>query len=333
MIAFVQWVFVQSTSSPLRIDQWLTIGLLAVVFGLEGSFQPVPKELLTPIFLPQIAMADVPVPIDATLVENSASPSTQLTAKSYIVVDLDSAAVLASHEPDKALYPASTTKMLTALIASTTFSLDEVWELTAEDLIEYSTVGFQIGDKVRVQEVLAALLIQSDNAAAETVARRFPGGKVGILTAMSRWASHHGMTHQIFIDPAGFDVDTQLVSARDLAIVAKELLKQPLLAELVAQPLTTITVMRQDIPKQLLVKNTNHLLTRFSDSNGLKVYGVKTGTTPAAGEVLVTAARKQGKSVIVVVMGSQDRFTETTQLLQMTYQQYNWVSADQFVKN
>jgi serine-type D-Ala-D-Ala carboxypeptidase (penicillin-binding protein 5/6) len=326
-------VSVQMTDSPLRIDQWFTVGLLVVVFSLEGSFQPVPKELLTPIFLPQIAMADVPVSTDTSAAVAVASPSSQLTAKSYIVVDLDSGAVLASHEPDKALYPASTTKMLTAMIAASTFSLDEVWELTAEDLIEYSTVGFQIGDKVQVKDVMAALLIQSDNAAAEALSRRFPGGKVGILTAMSRWASHHGMTHQIFIDPAGFDVDTQLVSARDLAIMAKELLKQPLLAELIAQPLTSITVMRQDNPRQLVVKNTNHLLTRFSDPNDLQVYGVKTGTTPAAGEVLVTAAKKYGKSIIVVVMGSQDRFTETTQLLVTTYQNYAWFEPTQLLLN
>ncbi len=315
---------VQSTDSTLRIDQWLTIGLLMVVFALEGAYEPVPKDFLRPIVVPQIAMAMVPVQTKLPIL----LPATDITAKSYIVVDLDSAAVLASREPDAAMYPASTTKMVTALIAASTFSPTEVWELTADDLKEKSAAGFQVGDKVRVGDILAALLIQSDNAAAELLANRFPGGKLGMLTAMSRWASYHGMTHQIFIDPAGFDADSQLVSARDLSIVAKELLQQPLLADLVSQTDFTLTIQRQTRTILLPLKNTNHLLGQIPGKDGIRIYGIKTGTTVAAGEVLVTAAESRGHTLIVVLMGSEDRFAETAYLLNSTYQNYSWHSAE-----
>ena len=306
-----------ATESALRLDQWLAVSLFSVVLLLQGIVQPVPTEFLNLTVVPQIPMADMPVSNST----DTAQKSPSLTAEAFIVVDAVSASLLVEGNADKALYPASTTKLVTALLAAEAFNPDETWQLQPGEIVEYSTTGLRSGDELQVRSLMAALLIESDNAAAELFAHRYPGGRQAFISAMQRYAQQKHLTHTQFVNPAGFDDPLQQLSATDLAILAREVMRVPWLLELTAVPQTKISLKRQGQPIELSLINTNKLL-----NSPLGIKGIKTGTTPAAGEVLVTLVENNTHPLLVVVMGSQDRFSDTRQLIQWVQTTYSWRS-------
>lgn len=303
------------TVSALRLDQWLSIALFSVVLLLHGTVSQVPTEYLNLTIAPQLAMVPIPLPAQ----QLSVAEFPHLSAESYVVVDVASATLLAEKNLDKALYPASTTKLVTALLAAQAFDPNETWQLQAEEMTERSTTGFQVGDTVRVSSLMAALLIESDNAAAEIFAHRYPGGRQAFISAMERYAQTKHLSHTQFMNPAGFDDPLQQLSALDLVILAREVMKVPWLLELTSFSQARIELTRNEQPIQLSLINTNKLL-----NSPLGIKGIKTGTTPAAGEVLVSLIENNDHPLLVVVMGSQNRFSETRQIIQWVQATYSW---------
>ena len=304
-----------ATESSLRLDQWLSLAFFSLVLLAQGIVVQVPTEYLQLTIVPQLGMS--PIPLHTQQDSEVAFP--QLSAESYVVVDVESATLLAEKNPDAALYPASTTKLVTALLAAETFDPDETWQLNAEEMIEQSTTGLQIGDKVSVRSLMAALLIESDNAAAEIFAHRYPGGRQAFISAMEHYAQTKQLSHTQFRNPAGFDDPLQQLSAIDLVILAREVMKVPWLLELTSFSQAKIELTRKGQIIQLSLVNTNKLL-----NSPLGIKGIKTGTTPAAGEVLVSLIENKEHPLLVVVMGSQNRFSDTRQILQWVQATYSW---------
>lgn len=305
------------SDSAVRFDQWLSLGLFSIVLLLHGSVRPVPQEFLHLRVVPQIQMAEMPVAEQ----QHATALLPEVTAQAYTVVDIASSTVLVSKQADEALYPASTTKLLTALVAAEQFQQDEVWQLQQVEMTEYSTVGLRAGDRITVRALMMALLIESDNAAAEIFASRYPGGREAFITAMREYAQSKHLSRTEFVSPAGFDDPLQQITAMDLVILAREVMKKPWLLELTSMARAQIELNRAGQHIQLLAINTNKLLT-----SPLGVVGIKTGTTPAAGEVLVSLVKNQGHPLLVVVMGSHARFSDTQQLILWTQKTYSWQS-------
>ncbi|MBD3250153.1 MAG: hypothetical protein GF381_01100 [Candidatus Pacebacteria bacterium] len=240
-----------------------------------------------------------------------------LTTQAYLVTDLQSACPLLQYNQDKKLYPASTVKLMTALVARETFHQELVLMVQPGLFVEGHSVGFVEGEKISVSSLIKALLINSGNDAAVILARHHPHGQAGFVKAMNQKAQDLGLNSTYFVNPSGLDHSAQQTTARDLTILAKEVLKDPFLASLVATPKTKITDLSGLLSHELF--NTNQLLIERTD-----VFGLKTGTTELAGQVLITLVERDGHQVLIVVMGSEDRYADTTRLIDQTFSEYQW---------
>lgn len=241
-----------------------------------------------------------------------------LSAQAVFVVDVDSAAPLLAKDPVTPHYPASTTKLMTALVAYRTFPLTKMITITDAAESQGTVIGLLPSEQVTVQSLLTGLLIQSGNDAAFALGSAYPFGYPGFVTAMNQTAGELGMLNSHYTNPSGLDEEGQYMSARDLSVLVRAIIQQPLLKQFITTQRTSVRGQlladKREVTHQLL--NTHALLGRDP-----RVRGGKTGTTPEAGEVLVTLAQIANHEVVIVVMGSQDRYGETKQIL-------NWLEAN-----
>lgn len=253
--------------------------------------------------------------INQVLLENF---SKTITAKSAYVEDLDTGTVLFERNSERILLPASTTKLMTALVILEEFQIDEI--ITVPELPK--VVGlkheFTPGEQLTVGSLLQAALIQSSNDAAYILAVSSSRGFEGFVTRMNEKAAELHLEHTKYKNPAGFDDDTQRSSARDLVILSKIFMQNEFLASVVATKEAVITDVSGEY--EYYLRSTHELLG--SDPT---VVGIKTGTTEGAAQVLITQFNRDGHNIIVVVMGSDDRYLETTQIINWIFSAYEWV--------
>lgn len=244
-----------------------------------------------------------------------------LSAKASVVVRVEDGAVLFAENADEPLPPASTVKILTALTALRYARPETIVTVQPEDEVdpvEESSMGLQAGDTLTVHDLLVGLLLPSGNDAARALARAVgqelegpadatPGER--FVAAMNALAAELGMTQSRFLTPDGEDVEGQLASARDLARAASALLDEPALVRIVSMPEATVRVGGPHA-RTLRLLNTNSLLGEHG------VFGIKTGTTVAAGQCLVVAWRTADETVYLgVILGSQDRYADARALI------------------
>jgi len=241
-----------------------------------------------------------------------------LSASSVYAIDLSSVTVLYEKDSQKSLYPASTSKMMTALVALDTFSLEEELTVGKEATVSGNKLSLKEGDLISVKDLLAALLIFSANDSAYVLANNDDLGADNFIKKMNEKALDLGLKQTHFVNPAGFDEDGQLSTARDLSIIARELLQHEQLKQLVATPYKQI--IGQNWSYDLY--NSNQLLGQIQG-----VSGVKTGTTELAGEVLVTLIERDGHQILITLMNSQDRYQDTSKLIAWILNNYEWKSS------
>jgi D-alanyl-D-alanine carboxypeptidase len=239
-----------------------------------------------------------------------------LTARSVLIIDYDSGSIIYQKNADSTHLPASTTKIMTALVTLDSYDLDQV--LTVPELTyEGQDIQLRKGEQITVENLLNALLVASANDAAETLAANYPKGRAAFIAAMNQKAKDLFLDNTHFVNPTGFDESGQYTTPFDLVKLAKTLLSDPLLAQIVATKKTEVYNVDHSIVHP--VSNINQLLGQVA---GLK--GVKTGWTTNAGECLTTFVDRDGARIMTVVLGSEDRFGETTQLIDWVYDNFDW---------
>lgn len=239
-----------------------------------------------------------------------------LSAKSIVAVDALSSKVIYAKNEDLKLFPASTTKIMTAVIALENYSPEEIF--TVGNIKKNGqTIGLLPGEKITVKNLLYGLLVASGNDAAQVLADNFGGGQQAFVAAMNRKAQELGLTNTHFENPAGIDHSEHYSTAISLAKLSLYALKNPLFAEIVATPKITIFDTGGKISHKMT--NINELVGKESG-----VLGVKTGWTQEAGECLVTYFRQDQKEIITVLLGSSDRFGETKKLLSWILGNFSW---------
>lgn len=242
-----------------------------------------------------------------------------LSATAVYAIDLSSMTVLYEKDSQKVLYPASTSKMMTALVALDTFNLDEELLVGKEATVSGNKLALKEGNSMTVQDLLAALLIFSANDSAYVLANHDELGLDNFVNKMNQKANDLGLTQTHFVNPAGFDDPGQTSTARDLTIIARELLRHQQLKELVAMQHQQISGPNWSYD----LYNSNQLLGQIQG-----VTGVKTGTTQLAGEVLVTLIERDGHQILITLMNSQDRYQDTSKLIAWILNNYEWKKLD-----
>ncbi len=239
----------------------------------------------------------------------------QITARSYIVVDLKRQQVLREYNSKTPLPPASTTKIMTALVARDVYNLTDKLKIPEEcTKTETQRVGFVVDDEITVEDLLGALLVNSAGDAACALANG-KGAYDEFITLMNLKAINLGLVSTNFSNPIGLDdfSENHLISAYDLYKLTLALRRDPILREYVKMHEYSISS-----GKALrIVPNTNVLLWEVPGS-----VGIKTGKTYGAGEVLVYEYAKDNINLLIVIMGSLDRFKDTKAILNWTLASY-----------
>lgn len=260
----------------------------------------------------------IPVPTPAPYPVNITGvyPGPEVSATGVVVLDIDSGVYLYKRNESIELSPASTTKLLTALVVLDNYNLDDVVTVKQMD-IDGQSMGLVPGEKITVENLLYGALIYSGNDAAWALAEYYPGGEQKFVEAMNAKAGELHLTYSAFTNPVGYDEPNHKMTPLDLAQLGEAALNNKTIAKMVAIPQITISDVTHTYFHQL--KNVNELLGKIPG-----VGGIKTGWTETAGENLITLVERSGHRIIVVTLHSQDRFGDTSRLIDWVFGNYQW---------
>lgn len=285
-----------------------------------GSSPPVEVEL--------IAVPEIPV-ANAVLINpntNYGASQASISALAAIVYDRSSQTQLYEVNVDRLLNIASLTKLMSAIVIKKALPLNQEVEIKSGDLTYSNKLGFVVGERLTVESLLKAMLIASSNEATEALARNYPGGYYGLVNAMNQKAAALGMKSTTFTNPIGYDHLQHLSTAREMVTLSLEFMSDPLFASIVTQSHLVIS----DVTNQQhhVLQNTNSLLMEDA-----RTRGIKTGTTQAAGEALIVQFDHEGHELVMVILGSKNRFADAKTLLEWTTQNYSWLRPEFLMQN
>ena len=227
----------------------------------------------------------------------------RVSAKCAIVLDCTGGRVLYEKDVDTPMLIASTTKIMTALVAAENCNLDSRYQIPPEAAgIEGSSMYLKAGEVVTGRDLLYGMMLHSGNDAAVALAIFCAGDVAGFVRMMNQKAAELGLGSTSFANPNGLDDDQNHASARDLAYLTKAALEN----ETVAQVVATKTANAAG----RALTNHNKLLWQYPDC-----VGVKTGYTKAAGRILVSAARRDGRLLVAVTISDPDDWADHKALL------------------
>ncbi len=305
------------------------VALLSVLAGAAGyafaENAPVPAPTL-----PKPAPAAAPAAggVAAAVAEAAdkavATPpkAPKLSARAAVVMDAGNGRVLYSLNPHQQRAPASLTKMVTALIAVAQPNLAVTTRVSSRAAGRPpSKLGLSTGDRISLSVLLQALLMGSCNDAATAIAEQVAGSEAAFATKMNSLAKKLGAGESHFVNPHGLDASGQYSTAYDLAVIARHLLNEPKLAEIVRR--SSAYLSWTGGAKQM--QNINSFLWRYDGA-----IGVKTGYTQKAGYALAAAAVRDGRRLIIILLGctsSEKRWADAQVLMDYGMKNYTALSA------
>lgn len=231
-----------------------------------------------------------------------------------IVIEQTTGRVLFERDADKRAYPASTTKILTALVVRETLPLGLTVEVPKEAAgTEGSSIYLRAGEKLTVEELLYGLMLRSGNDAAVALALAAGGSVPRFAEMMNERARGCGATHSHFVNPHGLHDDAHYTTARDLALITREAYRDPDLRRIMSTK--SVTVGEGESRRHFV--NKNKLLTNYEGGNG-----VKTGYTTKSGRCLVGGAYRDGMQLIGVVLDRYDMWEAMRAMLDRAFAEY-----------
>ncbi len=277
---------------------------------------PVVVALLAALMAPPPVLA---APGEAVPALGAAPPPPPVLATSAVLMDARTGAVLYARAADLPRPPASTTKILTALVALERLRLDDLVPISrrAAEQRSGSSIGLEVGERWPVRDLLAALLLASANDAAVALAEAAAGSVERFVDLMNRRARAAGARRSRFVVPHGLYHPQHVATARDLALITRAALRRQEVAALVRRQ--TFTWLRPGLPARVVV-NRNRLLWTFPGADG-----VKTGWIPQSGQSLVASATRAGWQLIAVVLDSADVFGDAARLLEYGFARFHLV--------
>lgn len=260
------------------------------------------------------------------------SEELSLQSKSVILMERDTGTVLYENNCDEKLSPASITKIMTLILI---FDNIQSGKIKLDDLVETSEhaksmggsqVFLETGEKQTVETLIKCIIIASGNDASVAMAEYIGGSEEAFVKMMNERAKELGMNNTHFVDCCGLtDSDNHYSSARDVAIMSRELVKKyPQIHDYSSIWMETITHVTDKGEKEFVLSNTNKLLKQYEYANGLK-----TGSTSKAKYCVSATANKEDMELIAVVMCAPDykvRFSEARTLLEYGFNKCNIIT-------
>ena len=239
-----------------------------------------------------------------------------VSAQSAVLMEAESGRVLYAKDGDTPRLIASTTKLMTALVAlESGRSLEEDVTIPAEAAgVEGSSLYLRAGETVKLKTLLYGMLLHSGNDAATAVALHCAGSLEAFAEKMNEKAQELGMTNSHFTNPTGLDGEEHYASAYDMALLARACLEVPELAEMTAARSVTL--------EGRTLVNHNKLLWRYAGC-----VGMKTGYTQAAGRTLVSAAERDGMTLIAVTLNAPSDWADHAAMLDYGFANYRMEEA------
>lgn len=242
-----------------------------------------------------------------------------LTAESAILIDATTGTVLYQKECRQRRPPASTTKVMTAILALEHGDLDAV--VTASEYASktpYGNLHVKPGEKFTLRDLLYALMMRSANDAAVCIAEHVGGSEAKFAEMMNARAAELGAKDTHFVNPHGLHAPEHYSTAHDLAVIARHAASIPKFNEIVSTKHKRID--RSISKLDCTLRNTARLLWRYGGADG-----IKTGYTKEAGHCFVGSATRDGMRLITVVLKSQNTMDDTTLLLDQAFRDYRLV--------
>jgi D-alanyl-D-alanine carboxypeptidase (penicillin-binding protein 5/6) len=258
----------------------------------------------------------------------SFSPDEELTARAALLMDAGTGRVLYQKEADLRLPPASTTKIVTAILAlesgrKLTESLTVSKEATR---VPASKLYLRQGQSVSIEELLYGIMLASANDASVVLAEGVAGSVERFGELMTKKAHDVGATNSHFTNPHGLTAPDHYSTAKDLAVLFRYAMKNPTFREIVQTKFssvsTTALVRKKVVPRRISVRNHNRLLWGFDGA-----IGGKTGYTHAAQKCFVGAVQRNGTTLIVSILGARDQWGDTKRLLEYGFDNYDALKA------
>ena len=264
------------------------------------------------------------LPVLALPVSSAQTPA--LSAKSAILIDASDGSVLFEKNGRERMGMASTTKIMTALVISELLPLDTTLTVPREAVnVEGSSVYLTEGERLSVKELLYALLLSSANDAAVALAVAASGSVEAFAHEMNEKARELGLYDSHFVNPHGLYDEAHYTTAYDLAIISAEALRVPELCEIVSTKKAQIPQgVTADCPEGQTTRylyNHNKMLNTYEGA-----IGVKTGFTKKTGRCLVSAAQRDGLTLIAVTLNAPDDWRDHTAMLDYGFSLYERVT-------
>ncbi len=244
--------------------------------------------------------------------------SLSLSSLSAVVYEPGSGRVLYAKDPDTKRPMASTTKLMTALVAADCLSMESTVTVPQTAvLVEGSSMGLRGGDTLTVRDLLVGMLLSSGNDAANATALLSAGSLPSFAARMNAKAASLGMTRSLFVTPSGLDEGGHSSTARDMALLGAAVLKSPELAAICAQKQATVTISGN----RVTLSNHNRLLSLYEPAIGLK-----TGFTKQSGRCLVSAAQRDCVTLVVATLNGGDYWNDHIALYEYGFSKTESVS-------
>jgi D-alanyl-D-alanine carboxypeptidase (penicillin-binding protein 5/6) len=245
----------------------------------------------------------------------SANDINNLSAKSAIVMEASTGKILFAKDAETRRYPASTTKMMTLIVALEHGNLNEIVTTSPNAAsVEGSSLWLAAGEQLKLEDMLYGIMLVSGNDATVAVAEHISGSLEKFAKLMTEKAHAIGATHTNFTNSSGLPDPQHYSTAHDLGKIAAYGYKNPLFTKIVGTKYKVIPWPGKDHDRELY--NENKILWRYEGGNG-----VKTGYTEAAGRCLVAGAKRNGVQLVTVVLDSDYMWEDTMALLDYGFRQ------------
>lgn len=244
------------------------------------------------------------------------SPPTAISARGAVLMEASSGTVIYQRNQDLRLPMASTTKIMTALVAIERLPLDALITVTEQSVgVEGSSIYLVAGEVLTLEDLLYALMLESANDAAETIAIAVAGSVSAFADLMNQKAASLGLSNTHFVNPHGLDAEDHYTTAAELATLTASALENPDFRRICATKRHVIPLLGTEGARVLV--NHNKLLASYDGC-----IGVKTGYTKKTGRCLVSAAEREGVRLVAVTLGAPDDWRDHTAMLDYGFSLY-----------